>query len=87
MVAAGTLCARCDRRAACFHEPLKRSRKRGSAYDPALRVPACWSCNEFAEREPDLATAEGWLIPSSTPYPVAVEMTARWLSRRGEGAA
>lgn len=72
-------CVRCRvRPTSTLHEPLKRSRRPGSHLDPLLTVPSCDWCNEWAERSPAAATAEGWLIPSWTPYEVAVEITQRW---------
>ena len=82
ILAAYPVCCRCQERpSTTLHEPLKRSRRPGSHLDERLVVPSCDECNEFAEREHDLATAEDWLIPSTTPYADAVRITAKWLMR------
>ena len=77
-------CVRCGAPAVELHEPVKRSRRPGCHLDRDLCLPSCRDCNEWAEREPAAATAEGWLIPSGVPYDEAVAITKSWLPARPE---
>lgn len=69
-----TACHRCwQARATDLHEKLCRSRG-GDPADPDQAWPLCRDCHDFVHLNPELATAEGWLIPSwSARDPVPAE--------------